>query len=77
MAAAASLAEASPCRRAGGENLLPPVEELRAVARRVAVAVALAAQQERLAPPIDRGVLEAEIDRRIWSPVYRPYRRIR
>jgi malate dehydrogenase (oxaloacetate-decarboxylating) len=77
MAAAASLAEASPCRRAGGENLLPPVEELRQVARRVAVAVGLAAQQEGLAPTIDRGVLEAEIDRRVWSPVYRPYRRIR
>ena len=77
MAAARSLAEASPARLDPTANLLPPVNELRQVAYRVAVAVALQAQRENLAPATSRAELEANIERQIWSPIYRPYRRVR
>ena len=75
MAAARALADASPARHDAGANLLPPVDDLRAVSYRVAVAVALAAQAEGLAQATSRDALEARIQARMWTPVYRPYRR--
>ncbi|HZN31877.1 MAG TPA: NAD-dependent malic enzyme [Xanthobacteraceae bacterium] len=75
MAAARALADASPARHDAGANLLPPVDELRRVSYRVAVAVALAAQAEGLAQPTTRDALEARIQSKMWTPVYRPYRR--
>ena len=76
MAAAKSLAEASPARLDPRASLLPPVDELRQVSYAVALAVARAAEREGLAqaPAAD---LEAQIRARIWAPVYRPYRRLR
>jgi len=75
MAAARALADASPARHDAGANLLPPVDELRRVSYRVAVAVALAAQAEGLAQATTRDALEARIQAKMWTPVYRPYRR--
>ena len=75
MAAARALADASPARHDASANLLPPVDDLRAVSYRVAVAVALAAQAEGLAQATSRDALEARIQARMWTPVYRPYRR--
>jgi malate dehydrogenase (oxaloacetate-decarboxylating) len=77
MAAARSLAEASPARLDPTANLLPPVNELRQVSYRVALAVARAAQQEGLAQPTGTAELEANVQRQVWTPSYRPYRRIR
>jgi malate dehydrogenase (oxaloacetate-decarboxylating) len=77
MAAARALADASPARHDADANLLPPVDELRRVSYRVAVAVALAAQAEGLAQATTRDVLEARIQAKMWTPVYRPYRRRR
>jgi malate dehydrogenase (oxaloacetate-decarboxylating) len=75
MAAARALADASPARHDADANLLPPVDDLRRVSYRVAVAVALAAQAEGLAPATSRDALEARIQAKMWTPVYRPYRR--
>jgi malate dehydrogenase (oxaloacetate-decarboxylating) len=76
MAAARSLAEASRANLGPHSNLLPPVEELREVSRRVAVAVALQAEREGLAQASNEP-LEERVPQQIWSPVYRLYRRLR
>lgn len=71
--AARTLAEASP---AGPEApLLPPVTELRAMALRVARAVARTARDEGLCAPLDDVQIDARIDAKMWRPSYRPYRR--
>ena len=75
MAAAQALADISPARLDAGAALLPPVSELRLVAYRVAVAVAMQAQAEGLADAIDPDALAARVQARMWSPSYRSYRR--
>jgi malate dehydrogenase (oxaloacetate-decarboxylating) len=77
LAAARALAAASPMRLDPTGNLLPPVNELREVSRRVAVAVAAQAQAEGLAKATGRDALEARVQAKMWAPVYRPYRRRR
>jgi malate dehydrogenase (oxaloacetate-decarboxylating) len=76
MAAARALAEASPSRRDRKANLLPPVTALREVSRRVAIAVASQAQIEGLAAQTGADELAARVDAKMWTPVYRPYRRV-
>jgi malate dehydrogenase (oxaloacetate-decarboxylating) len=76
MAAARALAEASPSRRDRKANLLPPVTQLREVSYRVAVALALQAQAEGLAEERSPVENEARIRAKMWTPIYRPYRRI-
>ena len=56
-------------------NLLPPVGELRSVAKAVASAVALQARAEGQCAPFDDDKLDALITAKMWEPVYRPYRR--
>jgi malate dehydrogenase (oxaloacetate-decarboxylating) len=73
MAAARALADASPARHDADANLLPPVDDLRRVSQDVAVAVALQAQAEGLAQATSRKALEARIQARMWTPLYRPY----
>jgi len=75
LAAARALAEMSPSKRDPKANLLPPVTELRDVSYRVALAVALQAQSEGLAERTSREELEACIRLKMWTPIYRPYRR--
>jgi malate dehydrogenase (oxaloacetate-decarboxylating) len=75
MAAARAVAEASPARLDPDANLLPPVTELRDVSYHVALAVAAQAQAEGLADATDRDALEARVRAKMWTPVYRPYRR--
>jgi malate dehydrogenase (oxaloacetate-decarboxylating) len=76
MAAALALAEASPTRQDKNGSLLPPVSALREVSYKVALAVALRAQEEGLAAKTERGALEAAIRAKMWTPSYRPYRRV-
>jgi malate dehydrogenase (oxaloacetate-decarboxylating) len=75
MAAARALAEASPSKRDRKANLLPPVTQLREVSYRVAIAVALQAQAEGLAEETSRDELESRVRAKMWTPIYRPYRR--
>jgi malate dehydrogenase (oxaloacetate-decarboxylating) len=76
MAAARALAEASPAQIDPTANLLPPVTELREVSYRVAVAVATQAQAEGLAQMTIGDGLEMRIRLKMWTPVYRRYRRV-
>ncbi|MCI4680665.1 NAD-dependent malic enzyme [Rhodoblastus acidophilus] len=75
MAAAKALAGISPARDNPKHNLLPPVSALRDVAVTVALAVALQAHKEGLAPNVPIDTIEARILARRWTPTYRPYRR--
>ncbi len=75
MAAAKALAALSPVKRNPAGRLLPPVNELRAVAFAVATAVGRQAQKDGVAKAIDDAALADAIRAQIWEPVYRPYRR--
>jgi malate dehydrogenase (oxaloacetate-decarboxylating) len=76
--AAASPAKDDPSMKSGGVQtrpLLPPVTELRAVARLVARAIARSAREEgHCDPSIDDRQIDARIDAKMWHPSYRPYR---
>jgi malate dehydrogenase (oxaloacetate-decarboxylating) len=50
--------------------LLPPIDAIRAVARRIALAVGLEAQRQQVAPPVSEAALAREIDRLFWEPHY-------
>jgi malate dehydrogenase (oxaloacetate-decarboxylating) len=56
------------------EALLPPLEEVRMVARRVALAVGAEAQRQGLAPPVEPGEWERRVDTARWEPRYQPLR---
>ena len=75
MAAAKALAGVSPARDNPKHNLLPPVTALRDVAVTVALAVALQAHKEGLAPNAPIDMIEARIRAKLWTPAYAPYRR--
>lgn len=57
----------------GPGRLLPPIEQLRDVARSVAQAVTRQARDEGLCEYLDDDALDARIDEYIWTPAYRPY----
>jgi len=48
----------------------PPLEDLRALSRGVAVAVRLHAMELDLAPKMDREAFEAKVDGMMWYPRY-------
>jgi malate dehydrogenase (oxaloacetate-decarboxylating) len=75
MAAARALADVSPARLNPSANLLPPVSELRDVSLRVAQAVAMQARKDGLTESMDAGEMYQKIRDKMWTPVYRPYRR--
>jgi malate dehydrogenase (oxaloacetate-decarboxylating) len=73
MAAAKTLAEISRRAKNPDGNILPPVSVLRDIAFEIARAVALKAQEERLATEIGEAALTHRIKSKMWSPVYMPY----
>jgi malate dehydrogenase (oxaloacetate-decarboxylating) len=75
MAAALALADLSPTKQAAHAPLLPPIGKLREVAGAVAKKVALQAQNDGAAGDISAKALEAQIEKMMWVPEYRPYRR--
>jgi malate dehydrogenase (oxaloacetate-decarboxylating) len=75
MAAARALSDLSPAQGDPKSNLLPPVTEARDISVRVAVAVAMQACKEGLTEPMSPGEIFQRIQGKIWTPVYRPYRR--
>jgi malate dehydrogenase (oxaloacetate-decarboxylating) len=75
VAAAKVLADISPAARDAHAPLLPPVAQLRDVAFSVAKAVAREARVEGQCEPFDDEELDGLIARKMWDPVYRPYRR--
>jgi len=70
LAAARALGDCSPARQDRNGSLLPPVRELRAVARHIAAAVARQAQAEGLAKPIEPEELARRIAASQWTPRY-------
>jgi malate dehydrogenase (oxaloacetate-decarboxylating) len=77
VAAAKVLADVSPVARDAYAPLLPPVARLREVAFAVAKAVAREARAEGQCEPFEDKELDDLIARKMWRPVYRPYRRSR
>ncbi|MGQ0800215.1 MAG: NAD-dependent malic enzyme [Pseudomarimonas sp.] len=77
MAAGKALAELSPAKHDPLKRLLPPVDQLRAVAIQVAVEVARQAQLDGVADACDEATMRQRIETLVWEPVYRPYRRTR
>jgi malate dehydrogenase (oxaloacetate-decarboxylating) len=75
LAAARALAGAVTDERLAGGTLLPPIGDLRAIARRVAIAVATEARHAGVAGVADDLDIAAEVDAATWWPVYVPYTR--
>jgi malate dehydrogenase (oxaloacetate-decarboxylating) len=71
-AAAKALAELSPTIKDKEASLLPLLESLRSVSRRVAEAVGTQAIQDGLAP-MNESEFEKELAANIWEPEYKPY----
>jgi malate dehydrogenase (oxaloacetate-decarboxylating) len=76
MAAAKALADASPAHQDTNATLLPPVTALRDVSYQVALAVAQQAREEGLTELQSDDALAAAIRAKMWTPHYRPYRRL-
>lgn len=74
-AAAKTLVEMSPARFDPEANLLPPIADLRKVARRIAQVVAEIAVKEGLCEPIALEDIPQAIENKMWEPLYRPYKR--
>lgn len=70
LAAARALGDCSPARQDRNGSLLPPVRDLRAIARHIAAAVAKDAIAEGLAEPIDAAELTRRIIASQWVPRY-------
>ena len=71
LVAARTLADAVTADRLAAGALYPPIPELRAVSRSIALAVAREAISSGLAPPNES--LEADLDAAMWWPAYVPY----
>ena len=75
MAASRALADASPLVRHHGGGLLPEINMICDVTRRIAFAVGKAAQLSGVADALDDAVLTQRITAHFWLPHYRPYKR--
>jgi len=69
-AAAAALAECSPSLEDPAQPLLPSLEDIEAVSKHIAKAVARTAQAEGHAPACDQAELVRRIDAAFWHPKY-------
>jgi malate dehydrogenase (oxaloacetate-decarboxylating) len=77
VAAARTLSELAPVRRDPSLALVPPLVEVRDVAKRVAVAVGMQAQRDGVAAALPQEELLRRIEATMWTPDYLPYRRVR
>lgn len=73
MKAALRLAEHAPSLKTPGASLVPAVDDIRAVCRSIAEAVAEQAEAEGLAPANDPATRRAKLDATMWVPQYRDY----
>jgi malate dehydrogenase (oxaloacetate-decarboxylating) len=74
LAGAKALGERSPALRDSTASLLPGVKSLREVARDIALAAALEAVNEGLAPACEPEAMQKGVERAQWRPEYVPYR---
>jgi len=75
MESSRALAECSPMAKNSAGALLPPLEEIHLVSKRIAVAVAKKAMEQGVALQITDEALDSAIDQYFWQPVYRRYKR--
>lgn len=75
MAASNALAECSPVVTGTGDAVLPPLKDIQAVSKKIAVAVAKQAQADGVALETPEELLLQAIERNFWFPRYRFYRR--
>jgi malate dehydrogenase (oxaloacetate-decarboxylating) len=75
IAAARVLSELAPAWADPAAPLYPPLEQVREVSRRVALAVGLEAQRAGLAEQTTPGELAQRIAARMWTPHYVPFKR--
>jgi malate dehydrogenase (oxaloacetate-decarboxylating) len=77
IAAARTLSDLAPVRRDPALALVPPLIEVRDVAKRVALAVGIQAQRDGVADALPEEELRSRIEATMWTPDYLPYRRAR
>ncbi|HYL97871.1 MAG TPA: malic enzyme-like NAD(P)-binding protein, partial [Blastocatellia bacterium] len=77
MAAAEALSDLSPAFTDSGGPLLPEIDRVREVSRRVAIAVGVEAQKEGLAPAMEAEEWEHRVDTVMWQPRYATYRKVK
>ncbi len=77
VAAARALSDCSPARKDPNASLYPKIEDVREVARRVALAVGKAAQQAGVAEQTSEEELERRITTMMWTPQYPHLKRVR
>jgi malate dehydrogenase (oxaloacetate-decarboxylating) len=77
IAAARTLSDLAPVRRDPALALVPPLIEVRDVAKRVALAVGMQAQRDGVADALPEEELRSRIEATMWTPDYLPYRRAR
>lgn len=75
MAASEALALCSPLITGEGGGLLPALENIRDVSKKIAKAVALQAMKDGVAPLVAEELVDTNIDKNFWEPEYRHYRR--
>ena len=76
MIASNVLAEYSPLAHGTGADLLPPLDDIKTISKKIAFEVAKYAQKHNLAPQKDNADLMQSIDDQFWMPNYRDYRRV-
>lgn len=71
--AALAVADNSPCKAGtAADGILPPLDQVQTVSRRIALAVAQAARDDGVGDDVDDAEFEARLDRAWWRPTYRP-----
>ncbi|PMH46644.1 NAD-dependent malic enzyme [Vibrio sp. 10N.286.49.B3] len=75
MESSRTLAMCSPLALNGEGPLLPPLEEIHLVSKKIAIAVAKKAIEQGVALALTDEALQQAIDQHFWQPVYRRYKR--
>ncbi|MEZ9229893.1 NAD-dependent malic enzyme [Vibrio amylolyticus] len=75
MESSRALSECSPLAINGQGALLPPLESIHSVSKKIAFAVAKKAIEQGVALEITDEALESAIEQHFWQPVYRRYKR--
>ena len=76
MVASEVLASASPFVNGKGSDLLPALDNIAELSKKMASQIVKLAQQQELAPFISDQELEQKIEKVFWSPDYREYKRV-
>jgi malate dehydrogenase (oxaloacetate-decarboxylating) len=76
MATSAALADASPLAQTGAGSLLPPLQDIADLSKKIAFAVGKVAMAQGLALEVSDEILLERIDKHFWLPEYRPYKRV-